>query len=441
VAVALATATIAQGDDRHDIAVPVGTTIAGLTAMLGLNTRTSVMTLADGRPAAPGSVIGGDLPAGVLLAVTESRASRSASQASKARTGGHRTARVAIGTAGFAIAADLALAAPVWLGVPGFGPVLTGALVALSVGIVAVLVFFTRAVLTAAGAVFLPALTGVAAAGVIDPGLPFAARIWWPLACCVAFGVAAVVWLWRRAGTTLAALGFWGMLVLATSGAAALGWGLDVSAPLLLGVSVLTISAIPQFAVRVPEAQLIDLPLLTTFAPAVRTPQVSAPVRITMRRVRSTMAEAQGVMDALVLGAVALAVAMTPAAARKAGTTSLDGWATLALLACTLLSLCFVSPTTSRLGRLAPRVGAVVVAAVAATTLLSIGLLPPLAGAGGLAGLAAVLWFASVIKVRETDVALLGHIADILRGLGLALVLPAGVLAAGILEIAWKAGS
>ena len=73
----LACATILDAEGRRDIAVPVGTTIAGLTAMLEIDLSDGLLRLthADGRPADGAGVIGTDVPSGAVLAVNSARAS------------------------------------------------------------------------------------------------------------------------------------------------------------------------------------------------------------------------------------------------------------------------------------------------------------------------------------------------------------------------------
>ena len=85
-AVPLACATVLGTTGRRDVSVPSGTTVAGLMAMLRIDlTDGVVLTRSDGVPADPGSVIGADLPSGVVLSVNDSRESSPSAQRSAAR--------------------------------------------------------------------------------------------------------------------------------------------------------------------------------------------------------------------------------------------------------------------------------------------------------------------------------------------------------------------
>ena len=104
-----ATATVARGQERRDIAVPPGTTVAGLLAMLHLDTTGEVVVArADGRPVALSASIGGDLPSGVLLALTDPDAVVAArARANAGRGAGFAAPLASIVTLMFALAVEV----------------------------------------------------------------------------------------------------------------------------------------------------------------------------------------------------------------------------------------------------------------------------------------------------------------------------------------------
>ncbi|MDR1430997.1 MAG: hypothetical protein LBI99_02625 [Propionibacteriaceae bacterium] len=434
----MATATVSWGGERNDVAVPAGTTVAGLLAMLQIDTSAGrlLVTLSDGTAVDPASVIGGDLPLGVLLAVADTKASQEAAQIAKAQSSGLRQAVAAVGTSMFAVTADAVLAAGLSGAIALDGLTRYG-LAALSLLTVASLVFFAHSILRPWGAVTLPLLAGATALAFLDPSNPYLWRICAPLVCCAAFCVALAAWLWRRRGANLAAMLFWAALALLSSLAAALGWGIAVMSPVLLALAALAVNVAPEYVLRIPDAQLVDMPLLTTFAPTLRVPAVEHPAQITDARVRRTLNDAQDILDAVIIGSVLLSGAMAPFVAFGAGFSSLEGWAGMATLLCSLASLCFVNPTTSHLARIAPRIGAAVICGASVWLVLGSG---PL-GFGILVGLAAVCFLASCVEANENGAARLGMLSDALRGAGMVLVLPAGALAAGFFEIIWRSTS
>jgi hypothetical protein len=394
------------------------------------------ITLSDGTAVDPGSVIGGDLPTGVLLAVAETIASRAAAQIAKAQTTGLRKAGAIVGTVMFAAAADGVLAAAL-ADVFTLNDWARYGLAALSLLTVLTLMIFTGSIFKSWGAICLPLLAGGVVMAFLDPTSPYGWRVCVPLVCCAAFGIALVAWLWRRLGASLAAMLFWAVIAALASLAAVFDWGIETMSPVMLALAALAVNVVPEYALRVPDTQLVDMPLLTTFAPTLRVPAVDSPTRITDVKTRRTLYDAQGILDSVVIGSVLLAVAMAPFVARKVALDSLEGWASIVTLGCAMAALCFVNPTTSHVARITPRAGAAIMCGVAIWIVLGSG---PLSF-GILVGLAAILVLVACVETNENDTARLGMLTDALRGLGLVLVLPAGALAAGFFEIIWRAMS
>ena len=85
----LASATILDGASRHDVSVPVGTSVAGLMSMLQIDLTPGGLQLThpDGRVIDTGSVLGQDLASGTVITL-----SGSAERAQAARQTATRTA-------------------------------------------------------------------------------------------------------------------------------------------------------------------------------------------------------------------------------------------------------------------------------------------------------------------------------------------------------------
>ncbi|MGL5248435.1 MAG: hypothetical protein ACRC8U_09595, partial [Brooklawnia sp.] len=287
-----ATATVARGQERRDIAVPPGTTVAGLLAMLHLDTTGEVVVArADGRPVALSASIGGDLPSGVLLALTDPDAVVAArARADAGRGAGFAAPLASIVTLMFALAVEVGvlvipLARPT-AGIPD-GARWLGAVV--SAGVVLALALRTRLVTTVGGALAVPGLLGAPASALADPASPTATTVALGLALVGATLAGFAIWLVRGDAPAAASAIAWGATALLVCAGLAAGVTPANLAPVLLGLGVGAVLLAPRHALPVPESQLLDLPLLTTSAPAVRAAEVASPSRVTRRRMGHTL--------------------------------------------------------------------------------------------------------------------------------------------------------
>lgn len=432
-----ATATIARGTDRTDVAVPPGTTIAGLLAMLHIDTSDADLRVAlpDGRRAELGSVIGGDLPSGVLLAVTGAEATEAA------RTQAVRDNDEAWGRI-FAVSAAALLS--VALGALLVAP-FAGAPTSLAVRVVAgvitaalalTLALDSRLLAGPAGAVLAPALFGLPAVAAIDPTGPAAASLA-VAAALVTAGLASIAaWLWSRHPCAAAAAALWGSLALVVGVGMLLRAGVGTLAPLLAVAGVLAVRLAPRYALPIPETQLLDLPLLATAAATVRAPDVAPPSRITRRRVAHTVDYASAVTDTCTLGGALVVVTTGPIVAWLADPTTMTGQAALATLAAAAGGLSLMPRGhRSRIVRTVPRAAASVLVATVAGILAWRGLVAPELVAAALAGVGCVLAFGAVGATKQPPSALLGRAADLTQALALLLLIPGSLLASGLFDL------
>jgi hypothetical protein len=440
VAAPRASATVTFGDERSDVAVPTGTTVAGLLAMLHIDTSDGelAVTRSDGRPAEPGAVIGADLPSGSVLAVTGSRASARALAVAAMVASEGRSLRAPAVAAAFLLAGllDVGLLAPLLLGIDPMGlPARVGeAVFALASAVALGLRSDVRD--TAIGATLLPLLLGLPFVALLDPKMPTAATLGLAVALWVSLLAGFVLWLAGRRPRAAAAAAVIGAVTLVCSVAMLFGFGAPLVAPLLLALAVLAVVIVPDFSLPVPESQLLDLPLLATAAAAVRTMDVAPPGRITRRRVAFTTDYAQAITDTVTVAGTLTAVGASILTVPL--TTPLDatGWGAVATLVCAVGGLGLVARgNRSPLVRVAPRFGAAAITATCAVVGVLGGFLDPIGASGILVLIALLVVFVGVTSASDRRSALVGRLADMAQGLTLVLILPAAIVASGLFDV------
>ena len=448
----LASATIDRGFERHDVAVPTGTTIAGLLAMLAIDTSTGDIrvTLSDGRRADPASVIGRDVPTGVVLAVSGEKASRQASLEATDRRSGVRVGRATRIAAALILAAFIAatsLIAPVlnssWAPPPTMR---WGAGVACGALVLAV-VLRSRLLCTPAGALLLPPALAVPLVALFDPTTAAAAVLSPILASWAASGIALIYWVGSRRSVAAASAGVWALIAATLSTLTAASIPLWAASPLILALAVLGLGAIPDVSLRVPETQLLDLPLVTTSAPVLRAPDVASPARITNARVSRTLREASGMSDTLVIAVSLIAGVASPWAAMAMDVSTWMGRCGVAVMVAAIIALGLITRAArARTSWIAPRV-ACVVATVATVTSPGLGAgvvaeswAPTLVISALIAGGLGIV-FGTIIVTREPHSALVGRAADIAQSLSLLIILPAAIMASGLFDFIRQVGS
>lgn len=447
----LASAAVERGGVVTDVAVPLGTTVAGLLAMMRIDTSAGdvSVTTTDGRRADPAAVIGLDMPSGVMLSVSGRRATdRARRDAAQAGEDAWFPAALARSTAFLLVAAVEAgaLIAPLAGSSPLLGPGVPAAarpLLALVCSAVLAAAAARRGTVTApAGALLWTAAAGALPLALLDPGAPLSAIIAPPLACWTAFVAALALWLATRHPVPAAAAGVWGAVGAVVSLMAAQDVRVAAVAPVALALAVLICAIVPDASMRLPDSQLLDLPAVTTAAPAVRSPEVSAPRRITGGRVSSSLARAEGVSETLVLACSALAAACAWPTTRLASLEDWQGGAALALTVGAALGLGLLPRSSrSRAMRLWPRAAAAATAAALATSPAVLADLGAVGAAGLLVVAAACGVLAAVRFSREPRPVLLARAADIAQSLTLLAVLPLAVAAAGLFDLVRQVAS
>ncbi len=434
------TATIVRGETRTDAAVPPGTTVAGLLAMSEVDTSDVgvSITLPDGSPADLGAIIGGDVPSGVLLAVTDATATRDA-----AERAGHEDPSdwLVHGPGEFAallLSSALGMVAvlPLLLGLPTLDDSLRWGAAALGI-LLAIPLTRTRHARTPGFALLVPALIGFPLASLVPLSLPFVRPLTLVTGLVVTAVVAFLLHLVQRDSVRLASASAWAGGAGLVTVAILLDRSAHETAVLILAAAVVLIRLAPARSLPVPETQLLDLPLLMTSAPTVRSAPVTEPSRITGRRVNRTVTWAGGA-TATLFGAGFTAAAAAGLFFDLEPTlepSGFKGWGTLILFVCAILALSLIPRSdASATGRWLPRLAAVTLVGVWVWRVIGADIGSPALFATLIVG-AGLIPLLSVALTREPRSALLGHMADIIQGWSLALLLPAAFAASGFFDL------
>lgn len=437
----LSSATLVDSEGRRDLAVPRGTTVVGLLAMLRIDPARDGVSLtgADGRPLDPGAAIGADLPAGSVLALTPTRASASFTGEADAENAASlppvllsTLALLVIGLiAAFLLLAPASgfLAIPEWARLLGAGAVIIVSAIPLSLRPArrsTVFLILLSLLFGVAGLAFVPAP--------IDSRIgSYAAPVAMSWTALVGASAAGALLHSTRCRTIAAA---WACLAIATTLLAFFGVQPKPVAPLILAAGVTLFTVAPSISVRIPETQLLDLPRVTTAAAGLRSPEPPPPSTITRRRVLRTLDDSRIRADVLILIASALILASAPPVFAGIGTHTWHERAALVIAVCTPVLL--LVDGRDRRGRLAhalPRIlaGILVVLAVISSPVL--GILRPTGGAVALLLIALGVAVIGVLRASASASPLLGRAADIVRTLAHALLIPCAVFASGIADV------
>lgn len=439
------------GSRTVDVAIPSGVPLYEVLREVDVDLDDPGLTIVDsaGRQVDLYSTTGDELPDGAVLHVV------TRTPVARAAQGGHAAHDPAV---------SRPVASPWWLGVAGAGAVVLVAVVALGivdgsaassasdrlglavgVGLAALALAVLPSRPGAFGATWptvVATLAGAAAGAVtVDPALAASGRLMAVAALAGATAVAAARWgTARRTRDAAADLAVVLVVVLGVAAAACaatllLAVPAALAAAVLLGGVPLALRALPTLCVDVPDDQLVDVTHVARTAFAVRTPVREPLGAVNDRMVRRTVRSAEQRRDAgtVILSLTAPLSAPFLLAAAEPGT--LTGWAALGACVLVLLVLA-LSPRTTRgvLVRWAPRVAAVAL-------LLELATLGTV-GAGDRALLGTVVALGLGLGVVALSLPIgrgwrsvgFSRFADVLEALGIALALPAALVAAGAIE-------
>ena len=434
----LASTTVLHGASKRDVAVPVGTTVAALMRMLEIDPTAMNLAHPDGTPVGLEQVIGPDLPSGAVLTLSGSVESANVAKqvATRAASPWLRPTLVLVVflalTTGIEVACLIGPALG-WWSVPVALRVTAAVICAVLVG---GSLRWWRLRSTAPGLLAATTLIGVCGTAALPPSTVFLSQLAVATTTWTALMAALCIWLLDRSALSATLAAVWGMVSLLTS--LIIMWDIPVImvASLVMAVATIAVSTIPTFAFRIPETQLLDLPTVTTSAPPVRAPQVAPPSPITVGRVRRSISEATA-RDQLLLIVCCGAVGLTAFPASR--TMGADQWAGIigtVMMVTAFLSMALVPRARrDRLGRILPRVSALLIAIAALTTPSTSQALGPQITALVLTVTAATLSIATTALARARPSALIGRMADITQTFSVFLLLPTAVYAAGLFDL------
>ena len=452
-----AAVTVTDASGTQDLIVPLGTTVTGLLSMLDIDSTDPSLQItgADGRALDMGAVLGTDLPQGVLISITSGRERQIQEQRAIERTSDpwFRPSLVLTICGLLACAMDAllifcALIAPRFaakFSLPWWAMLTVGALSLL----LCLFMLYQHRVHTnagllcawtlSAGSSFLGLLPALGNARIYAEAsqimtMSQVAALLFPL--WGATGVALGLWLWRSTPLSSAHAVSWGLLTGCATVLTFLNAPLHRVAPFAIAFAVCAITASPSLSVRIPATQLLDMPLVTTSAPTVRSPEVPSPSRITGRRVNRTVTDATSRTRLVQYVSLGLIFVGAPVIYSMVGIHSPQQIACLVLVCASVIALVVV-PRERRWAssRVVPRVGALILLATLLISPASRDLVGNAYAAAALVvlGCASLMW--TRMRAEQDHSPLIGRFADIFQALSLTVIFPASFFAADLFDL------
>ena len=415
-------ATVVRGDERFDVAVPLGTTVSGVVSAFGTSIDRVPVTDELGRHLDAREAFGKSLGPGavVVIGATANEEARAATQI--------RAERVPFPTAAVTALGVLVSLSPVVALLPAFG-LWVRVLLAVVLTAAAVRLLAPPANRPRWQLLLAPAVAAAAVAAVV-PHPDLIAP--WSYALVFTWSGLAVAMLARvlvRDEFVEVAAIAWLLPALTISIVSFSRLAPEIAAPLVLTASIALLGFAPTNAVRVPESQLLHLPMVLNTALSVHTPEVTEPAPVTPRRVRHTMRLGVALHSSFIALACLGVLTSAGAVSGMLAAGTLESWGALALLGLAVLQFSLQPRGAhSSFARWAPRMVVVVLIAVLA-------LAAPFGAtwwwfAAIVAGAATLIGF-GVWAQRTMYAPLLTRLADVAERISLALALPALLVAAG----------
>lgn len=442
----MAYVTIRHNGQQNDLSIPRGTTIAGLLAMLEVDVSSEkyAITLSSGKPAPLAAAIGKDLPSGSVVSISGTEASRQAEREALRRTESPWFTQVLIraSVAFFLVPLHtLSIILPLF----GFLPplsltyrILVATLTSLALG---AMIAFSAHRKSAVDHFFITVMVGTTVLALL-PGTPQAYSLAPMFFSTGAFLTSLALWTRSRTHTAATFALLWTAALGVTVVALYAAIPNTAMATLALAGSIWGITSTSSFSVRVPDSQLIDLPLVRTIAPSVRAPQTPSPAKITEPRIRRTIREGQEISAALVTAWTTLAFISIPLVGVQASNDDLQGWAASSLLLAATLSLALLPRNTNgRIGHLLPRIPALLGFITLVVALSVRWSFHPTTTVLVLVITAFIIVAATLSALNRPHSAFIGRTADILQALSLLAILPSSVLTSGLFDFVRQVAS
>lgn len=283
-----------------------------------------------------------------------------------------------------------------------------------------------------------PVLAGAAGVWVTLPETPEQRRlaVVVALVCAIVVaGLRAIVTRTLRAGDdeAVVVLGALALAAAVQSATLLLDLPQEVGPALLVGLVPLAVRVAPRVALAIPDEQLVDVSQVARTAESVRSPRPRALGRVSERLVARTVDGAERRVTTAVALACLTVVLLGPGVLTAPERGSVAAWGAIALLVCVVLSFVLV-PRASRgiAARWLPRLAA-------GLLLLEAGAAVPaqwrVAAAAGALVLGALVAVIAAALARGWHSVVASRFADGIEGLAVALALPAGVVASGLVGV------
>ncbi|WP_029144838.1 hypothetical protein [Microbacterium luticocti] len=436
---------ICDGATRYDIAAPVDLTVAAVLGRIGVADGARTLTVRDGegREVDRGRALR-DCADGDILAVVDTSVSPVGPRRSSRDPGAAAGSDAAVWTATGAVALGALALAAVATGLTAPLTTIVAAVFA-ATAVAGGVVWARRAGTDPASGIagaFAPLALAFAAGVLAAPSLPWGGAHIAVLCAGAAVAVLAAALAVITADRTAAAA--LGAVAVLTAGVVAL-WALTVvfalpaaaACAVTLGAAPVVLRALPATAVSARPGMFIDFVRFQTLRWTVREPEPDPAHVVTADAARDVVTRSMALWRA---GAAVVGIAVmisAPAALIPLAAAPLVRAGQIALAVCVLVALTLQSRRASDgLLRWMPRAAAFVVAlalAGAATRAVAATVVPVTAGAVLAAAVAAAVLIVPVARgARSLRWSRLG---DVLEALAVALALPAGLLAAGVVDL------
>ena len=434
----LASTTVLHGMSKLDVAVPVGTSVAGLMSMLDIDPTTLSLARSDGTPVGLEQVFGPDLPSGAILTLSGTVESANVAKQVATRAASPWLRPTLVLAVFLTLTTSIEVACLVgpafgWWPVPTALRVTAAVLCAMALG---GSLRWWRFRSTAPGILATTTLIGVCGTAVLPSSTVFLPQVAMAATTWTALMATLCIWLFDRAALSATLAALWAAVSVLNS--FIIMWDVPTTmvAALIMAIAAIAVSTIPTFAFRIPETQLLDLPTVTTSAPTVRAPEVAPPSPITAAKIRRTINDAEA-RDQLLLIACCGTVGVTAFPASQ--TMAAGEWTGIigtVMMVTAFLSVALVPRARrDRVGRILPRISALLILIAAMTSPSTSQALGPQVTAMVLAAMAATLSIVATALAKARPSALIGRMADITQSLSLFLVLPAAVYSAGLFDL------
>ncbi|WP_454900213.1 hypothetical protein [Actinomyces sp.] len=465
-----ASITVVDSSQREDYVIPVGTTIAGLLALIEVDlTKLSArLTLGGGRPVDLGAVIGRDIPSGSVVTIVGAQESARA-VADDQRSSNNLRFQPALVAVSFLFTAIivtlLGVVTPALAlfheDVNPLPSLMTATWGRLALGIACGFIWLCPLIgpRNATRGFILVGCCAAAGVSIAIAATPLPQSIsllpvtvaW---SCLVVSGLVLFARPTASARVTVQCFA----LIAGTLTVAALSALSTIRfAPLIFTASIFFVALSPHLALQVPDHQVLDLPLVMKRLPSIRLTVLPPPSRITPMRVNKTLAEANDRARTILTSATIIAFVSGVITAYQmpiGEEMPYTGYATLAL--CLLAILALITNARSKRDRLThygPRAAALAIwialffapgwdryilrstgESVARALMLAQHLVLPLS----LCLLALIVPATALIRSGREPSALVGRLIDIVQGLSLTLLLPAATYGSGLFDLVWR---